>query len=81
MCEQYAGGLVGFHPQVAVLGFLAFAYLAEPTRLGKGVATEATSALSAGEVFKHIGSDIGVDIFYRVEKQSVHGVILTLSAI
>ena len=73
MCEQYASGLIGFHPQVAVLGFLAFALLAEPSWLSKRAATEAAGALSAGEVFKHIGSDIGVDVFYRVEKQSVHG--------
>lgn len=64
-------------------GWLSFAeaLLAEPSWLSKRAATEAVGTLSAGEVFKYIGSDIGVDVFYRVEKQAVHGVILTLSAI
>jgi hypothetical protein len=81
MCEQYAGGLVEFNPQMSVICLFAEALLAEISWLSKRAATEAVGTLSAGEVFKHIGSDIGVDVFYRVEKQAVHGVILTLSAI
>ena len=81
MCEQNACGLVEFNPQMSVICLFAEALLAEISWLSKRAATEAISTLSAGEVFKHIGSDIGVDVFYRVEKQAVHGVILTLSAI
>lgn len=73
MCEQYAGGLVGFHPQVAVLGFLAFAYLAEQTRLGKGGATEAVAALAARQLLEHLGRNAGVGVVLDGEKGLLHG--------
>lgn len=73
MCEQYAGRLVGFHPQVAVLGFLAFAYLAEPTRLGKGGATKAVAALAARHLLEHLGRNAGVGEVLDGEKGLLHG--------
>ncbi len=73
MCEQYAGRLVGFHPQVAVLGFLAFALLAEPTRLGKGGATEAVATLAARQLLEHLGRNAGVGVVLDGEKGLLHG--------
>ena len=73
MCEQYAGRLISLYPQLSVLCLFTGAHFAEPAWLRKRATPEAVATLSAGEVFKHIGSDIGVDVFYRVEKQAVHG--------
>ena len=59
MGEQYAGGLVGFDPQFAILCLFAASHLAEPARLRKCAAAEAVGALAAGEILQQLGSNAG----------------------
>ena len=83
MCKQYAGGLIAAHTEVAALGPSAFPGLADlhPVEAVVSLANGLPVGTVAAGIAVHHGADAGVGVFYRVEKQAVHGVILTLSAI
>lgn len=76
MCEQYAGGLIAAHAEVAALGPSAFPGLADLHPVEAVVSLSngfPVGTVSAG-VSDHDGTHALVGVVLDVEKQSVHGV-------